>query len=80
LDGTVFDSSMKRNAPVEFPVNGVIPGWTDAMQLMKVGDKWRLFIPSDLAYGARGAGKAIGPNPVLVFEVELLGVQGAAAK
>lgn len=74
-DGTVFDSSVERGEPISFPVNGVIKGWTEALQLMKVGDKWKLFIPSDLAYGARGAGPKIGPNQVLVFEVELLGVE-----
>jgi FKBP-type peptidyl-prolyl cis-trans isomerase len=78
LDGTVFDSSIKRNEPAEFPVNGVIPGWTEALQLMKVGDKWRLFIPAKLAYGAKGAGGAIGPNAVLTFEVELLDIRPAA--
>lgn len=74
-DGTVFDSSVDRGEPISFPVNGVIKGWTEALQLMKVGDKWKLFIPSDLAYGARGAGPKIGPNQALVFEVELLGVE-----
>ncbi len=74
LDGTEFDSSYSRNAPAVFPVNGVIPGWTEALQLMNVGDKWELTIPSDLAYGAGGTGGTIGPNAVLVFEVELLEV------
>lgn len=74
-DGTVFDSSVARGEPISFPVNGVIRGWTEALQLMKVGDKWKLYIPSDLAYGARGAGGQIGPHQALVFEVELLGVQ-----
>lgn len=78
LDGKVFDSSIKRGQPAEFPVNGVIPGWTEALQLMKVGDKWRVFIPSDLAYGPRGAGRVIGPNAVLIFEVELLAVKPEA--
>jgi FKBP-type peptidyl-prolyl cis-trans isomerase FklB len=77
LDGKVFDSSIKRGEPAEFPVDGVIPGWTEALQRMKVGDKWRIFIPSALAYGERGAGNVIGPNAVLVFEVELLGVKPA---
>jgi FKBP-type peptidyl-prolyl cis-trans isomerase FklB len=77
IDGTVFDSSVVRNEPAEFGVDQVIPGWTEALQLMKEGDKWRLVIPSDLAYGARGAGGKIGPNSVLIFEVELLAVKGA---
>ena len=74
LDGTEFDSSYARNEPAVFPVNGVIKGWTEALQLMKVGDKWKLFIPSDLAYGERGAGADIGPNSTLVFDIELLEV------
>lgn len=73
-DGTVFDSSVERNDPAEFPVNRVIPGWTEALQMMKVGDKWRIVLPSELAYGERGAGADIGPNAVLVFEVELLDI------
>jgi FKBP-type peptidyl-prolyl cis-trans isomerase FklB len=77
VDGRVFDSSVKRGQPAEFPVNGVIPGWTEALQLMKVGDKWKIYLPSDLAYGPRGAGRVIGPNAVLVFEVELLSVKPA---
>ena len=72
IDGTVFDSSVQRGEPAEFPVSGVIRGWTEALQLMKVGDKWQLFIPSELAYSARGAGGVIGPNSTLVFEIELL--------
>ena len=75
LDGTEFDSSYKRGQPVTFPVNGVIAGWTEALQLMKVGSKVRLFIPSNLAYGERGAGQRIGPNAALIFEVELLGIE-----
>ncbi len=74
LDGSVFDSSYDRGEPATFPVNGVIPGWTEALQLMKVGDKWQLFIPSKLGYGETGAGGDIGPNAVLVFDVELLDV------
>lgn len=73
IDGTVFDSSVQRKEPIIFPVKGVISGWTEALQLMKEGGKWRLFIPSDLAYGERGSG-AIGPNAVLQFDVELLEV------
>lgn len=75
LDETVFDSSYDRGEPATFPVNGVIPGWTEALQLMKVGGKYRLFIPPDLAYGEQGAGADIGPNATLVFEVELLAIQ-----
>lgn len=72
IDGTEFDSSYKRNKPAIFPVNGVIAGWTEALQLMSPGSKYRLFVPSKLAYGARGAGKMIGPNAMLIFDVELL--------
>jgi len=71
-DGTVFDSSVDRGEPAEFPVNGVIAGWTEALQLMGTGSKWRLTIPYNLAYGERGAGGAIGPYATLVFDVELL--------
>lgn len=74
IDGTVFDSSVKRGQPAEFPVNGVIRGWTEALQLMPVGSKWRLTIPQELAYGERGAGASIPPFATLVFEVELLDI------
>ncbi len=74
IDGTEFDSSIKRGQPATFPVNGVIPGWTEALQLMKEGSKWQLVIPSSLAYKEQGAGGAIGPNAVLVFEVEIISV------
>ena len=74
-DGTEFDSSYKRNQPASFPVNGVIRGWTEALQLMHVGDKWELTIPSDLAYGRQGAGNAIPPDSTLIFEVELLEIK-----
>ena len=77
LDGTVFDSSYQRGETVSFPVGGVIPGWTEALQLMPVGSKWKLFIPPELAYGAGGAGQMIGPNSALVFDVELIKVVGA---
>ena len=72
LNGTVFDSSMERGQAAIFPVNGVIQGWAEALQMMAVGAKWRLFIPSDLAYGQEGAGGLIGPNATLIFDVELL--------
>jgi len=74
-DGTVFDSSIKRGEPVTFNVDGVIKGWTEALQMMHVGDKWKIFVPADLAYGARGAGPKIGPNQALVFDVQLLGIE-----
>ncbi len=74
IDGTVFDSSVERNEPIEFPVTGVIPGWVEALQLMSVGDKWKLTIPPAIAYGARAKGN-IPANSVLIFEVELLGVR-----
>jgi len=79
IDGKEFDSSYKRGQPATFPVNGVIKGWTEALQLMPVGSKWQLFVPSDLAYGARGAGADIAPNATLIFEVELLSIQGKDA-
>ena len=75
LDGKEFDSSYKRGKPATFQVNGVIRGWTEALQLMNVGSKYQLFIPSDLAYGTRGAGRKIGPNSTLIFDVELLGIE-----
>ncbi|MBI9039258.1 MAG: FKBP-type peptidyl-prolyl cis-trans isomerase [Bacteroidales bacterium] len=74
INGTIFDSSVKRGQPASFPVNGVIKGWTEALQLMPVGSKWKLFVPSELAYGEQGAGNAIGPNTTLIFEVELLSI------
>jgi FKBP-type peptidyl-prolyl cis-trans isomerase len=75
VDGTEFDSSYKRGEPATFPVNGVIPGWTEALKLMKPGATWMLFIPASLAYGDAGAPPAIGPNQTLIFKVELLKVQ-----
>ncbi|PUZ30317.1 FKBP-type peptidyl-prolyl cis-trans isomerase FklB [Chitinophaga costaii] len=75
LDGTVFDSSVERGEPISFPVSGVIKGWTEALQLMPVGSKWKLFIPADLAYGDRQAGPKIGPGSTLIFEVELLSIE-----
>ena len=75
LDGTEFDSSYKRNEPAVFPLNGVIKGWIEALQLMKVGSKWQIFIPSSLAYGEQGAGQVIGPNATLIFDVELLSIE-----
>lgn len=72
IDGTVFDSSVERGEPAVFPVNGVIKGWVEALQLMATGSKWRLFVPPELAYGEQGAGGVIGPNSTLVFDVELL--------
>lgn len=73
IDGTIFDSSVDRKQPATFPLNGVIQGWQEALQMMSVGSKWKIFIPSELAYGESGAG-AIGPNSTLIFEVELLSI------
>jgi FKBP-type peptidyl-prolyl cis-trans isomerase FklB len=75
IDGTEFDSSYKRGQPATFPVNAVIKGWTEALQLMPVGSKWQLFVPPDLAYGERSPGGEIGPNSTLIFEVDLLSIQ-----
>jgi FKBP-type peptidyl-prolyl cis-trans isomerase FklB len=75
VGGTIFDSSYKRGEPATFPVSGVIPGWTEALQLMPVGSTWMLYIPANLAYGETGAPPAIGPNEVLIFKVELLNIQ-----
>lgn len=77
IDGKEFDSSYKRGQPATFPVNRVIKGWTEALQLMPVGSKWQLFVPADLAYGERGAGPDIGPNSTLIFEVELVSIEQA---
>lgn len=74
IDGTVFDSSVERGQPATFGVNQVIPGWVEALQLMPAGSKWKLFIPSNLAYGERGAGQSIEPNSTLIFEVEILNI------
>ena len=73
-DGTVFDSSVKRGQPASFQLNGVIKGWTEIVQMMRVGSKWKVYIPPELAYGERGAGGAIGPNETLIFEIELLSI------
>lgn len=75
IDGTIFDSSVQRGDPVSFPVSGVIPGWVEALQLMPVGSKWKLFIPQNLAYGMRGGGQTIKPYSALIFEVELLEIE-----
>ena len=77
IDGTVFDSSVQRGQPAEFPANRLIAGWVEALQLMRVGDKWKLYVPPELAYGDRGAGPLIGPGATLIFEIELLGVRSA---
>jgi FKBP-type peptidyl-prolyl cis-trans isomerase FklB len=79
LDGTEFDSSAKHGGPATFPVSGVIKGWTEALQLMPVGSKWQLFVPSDLAYGQRGAGGGIAPNSTLIFDVELVSIKSSDA-
>ncbi|PUA30094.1 MAG: peptidylprolyl isomerase [Cellvibrio sp. 79] len=76
IDGTVFDSSVNRGQPIDFPVNGVIAGWTEALQLMPVGSKWRLYVPQELAYGERGAGASIKPYSALIFDVELIDIVG----
>jgi FKBP-type peptidyl-prolyl cis-trans isomerase FklB len=80
IDGTEFDSSYKRGQPAQFPVTGVIKGWTEALEMMPVGSKWELYVPSDLAYGERGAGQNIGPNATLIFEIELLGIKPKPAE
>src|SRR4029077_4510375 len=77
LDGTEFDSSTQAGKPVPFDIKSVIPGFKEALQLMPVGSKWQVFVPSDLAYGAHGAGNVIGPNATLIFEIELVSIQGA---
>ena len=77
INGTVFDSSVERGTPATFPVNGVIPGWVEALQMMPVGSKWRIVVPPDLAYKERGAGSRIGPNEALIFEVELLSINAS---
>ena len=74
IDGSVFDSSYERGQPAEFPVNGVIAGWTEALMMMGVGSKWRLYLPYNLAYGEQGAGGSIGPYATLIFDVELLDI------
>jgi len=78
INGTEFDSSYKRNEPATFPVEGVIKGWQEVLPLMKEGSKWQVYIPPDLAYGARGAGNAIGPNEALIFDIELLSIKNDA--
>jgi FKBP-type peptidyl-prolyl cis-trans isomerase FklB len=76
LDGTVFDSSVDRGTPIEYPVSGFVKGWIEALQMMNVGSKWKLFVPSELGYGERGSGPKIQPNSTLIFEIELLGIKG----
>jgi FKBP-type peptidyl-prolyl cis-trans isomerase FklB len=80
IDGTEVDSSYSRNQPSVIPLKGVLKGWTEALQLMPVGSKWQIFIPSELAYGERGNGRNIGPNAMLIFEVELLSIQNGGAE
>jgi FKBP-type peptidyl-prolyl cis-trans isomerase FklB len=75
IDGTIFDSSVDRGEPISFPLNGVVRGWQEALQLMTVGSKWKIYLPADLAYGDNPAGPAIGPGSTLIFEVELLGIE-----
>ena len=75
INGQIFDSSIQRGEPISFPVQGVIQGWQEALQLMPVGSKWEVFIPAELAYGPNGAGQAIGPNETLIFHVELLNIK-----
>ena len=75
IDGTVFDSSVEKGQPITYPVNQFIPGWTEALQLMTVGSKWKLFVPGNLAYGERGQGGKIGPNETLIFEMELISIK-----
>jgi len=75
IDGTIFDSSIKRGEPATFPVTGVIKGWTEILQKMKVGSKWQVYIPSELAYGGRGTGQLIGPNATLIFDIELIEIK-----
>jgi FKBP-type peptidyl-prolyl cis-trans isomerase FklB len=74
IDGTVFDSSIQRGEPATFPVNGVIQGWQEVLQMMKEGGKWRVVIPGNLAYGPQGAGEMIGPNETLIFDIELIAI------
>jgi FKBP-type peptidyl-prolyl cis-trans isomerase FklB len=80
INGTEFDSSYKRNEPATFPVNAVIKGWQEVLPLMKEGDKWEVYLPAELAYGSRGAGDVIGPNELLIFDIELLAVKPEPAK